>query len=154
MQRNVPFFFTFATDSNGLLNAFTFIDKDLVLINLSFFVKYYVKVWASSLSLHFHFIPVISYTSSNLVQLNGSKKTFNFKSVKSMISIILAANSYLSKLQNVVLLDGGRKVEHVGSASSVPRLQPFSPGQVYNFSKAQQVHVLPASNTLQADSLT
>lgn len=50
--------------------------------------------------------------------------------------------------------EGGRKVEHVGSASSVPRLQPFSPGQVYNFSKAQQVHVLPASNTLQADSLT
>ncbi|XP_045138817.1 trafficking protein particle complex subunit 10-like isoform X2 [Portunus trituberculatus] len=50
--------------------------------------------------------------------------------------------------------EGGRKMEHVGSASSVPRLQPFSPGQVYNFSKAQQVHVLPASNTLQADSLT
>ncbi|KAK4306125.1 hypothetical protein Pmani_022031 [Petrolisthes manimaculis] len=47
--------------------------------------------------------------------------------------------------------DGGKKVEYVGSASSVPRLQPFSPGQVYNFSKAQQVHVLPASNTLQQE---
>nr|XP_053654909.1 trafficking protein particle complex subunit 10-like [Cherax quadricarinatus] len=51
--------------------------------------------------------------------------------------------------------DGGRKMEYVGTASSVPRLQPFTPGQVYNFSKAQQVHVLPASNTLQGDlSLT
>lgn len=50
--------------------------------------------------------------------------------------------------------DGSRKVEHVGTASSVPRLQPFSAGQVYNFSKAQQVHVLPASNTLQTESLT
>lgn len=41
----------------------------------------------------------------------------------------------------------------VGSASSVPRarLHPFNPGQVYNFSKAQQVHVLPASNTQQGD---
>ncbi|XP_042242319.1 trafficking protein particle complex subunit 10-like isoform X2 [Homarus americanus] len=47
--------------------------------------------------------------------------------------------------------DGGRKMEYVGSASSVPRLQPFTAGQVYNFSKAQQVHVLPASNTLQGD---
>ena len=28
---------------------------------------------------------------------------------------------------------------------SVPRLEPFSPGQVYNASKAQQVHVLPAA---------
>ncbi|XP_043257656.1 trafficking protein particle complex subunit 10 isoform X1 [Colletes gigas] len=28
---------------------------------------------------------------------------------------------------------------------SNPRLEPFSPGQVYNASKAQQVHVLPAS---------
>ncbi|XP_069156358.1 trafficking protein particle complex subunit 10 [Procambarus clarkii] len=51
--------------------------------------------------------------------------------------------------------DGGRKMEYVGTASSVPRLQPFTPGQVYNFSKAQQVHVLPASNTLQGElSLT
>lgn len=51
--------------------------------------------------------------------------------------------------------DGGRKMDYIGSASSVPRLQPFTPGQVYNFSKAQQVHVLPASNTLQGDlSLT
>ncbi|XP_066949278.1 trafficking protein particle complex subunit 10 [Macrobrachium rosenbergii] len=47
--------------------------------------------------------------------------------------------------------DGGRKNEYVGSASSVPRLEPFSPGQVYNFSKAQQVHVLPASNMAQSD---
>ncbi|XP_076298167.1 SIDL trafficking protein particle complex subunit 10 isoform X1 [Lasioglossum baleicum] len=29
--------------------------------------------------------------------------------------------------------------------ASVPRLEPFSPGQVYNASKAQQVHVLPAA---------
>lgn len=51
--------------------------------------------------------------------------------------------------------DGVRKLEYVGSASSVPRLEPFSPGQVYNFSKAQQVHVLPASNAAQSDlSLT
>lgn len=47
--------------------------------------------------------------------------------------------------------DGGRKTEYVGSASSVPRLEPYSPGQVYNFSKAQQVHVLPASNMAQSD---
>ncbi|KZC10834.1 Trafficking protein particle complex subunit 10 [Dufourea novaeangliae] len=31
--------------------------------------------------------------------------------------------------------------------ASVPRLEPFSPGQVYNASKAQQVHVLPAAPT-------
>lgn len=53
------------------------------------------------------------------------------------------------------MTDGVRKLEYVGSASSVPRLEPFSPGQVYNFSKAQQVHVLPASNAAQSDlSLT
>lgn len=33
-----------------------------------------------------------------------------------------------------------RKSEIVSSS----RLEPFSPGQVYNASKAQQVHVLPA----------
>lgn len=35
--------------------------------------------------------------------------------------------------------------EYGGLASSVPRLEPFSAGQVYNFSKAAQVHVLPAT---------
>lgn len=34
-----------------------------------------------------------------------------------------------------------RKNEIVSSS----RLEPFSPGQVYNASKAQQVHVLPAA---------
>ena len=29
------------------------------------------------------------------------------------------------------------------------RLDPFSPGQVYNMSRAQQIHVLPPSNQLQ-----
>ncbi|CAL4132055.1 unnamed protein product, partial [Meganyctiphanes norvegica] len=35
--------------------------------------------------------------------------------------------------------------EYGGLASSVPRLEPFSAGQVYNFSKAAQIHVLPAT---------
>lgn len=37
--------------------------------------------------------------------------------------------------------DVSRKPEVAGG----PRLEPFSPGQVYNASKAQQVHVLPAA---------
>lgn len=37
-----------------------------------------------------------------------------------------------------------RKVDS-HSHSSHPRLEPFSPGQVYNCSKAQQVHVLPST---------
>lgn len=33
---------------------------------------------------------------------------------------------------------------HKNEVGSGPRLEPFKPGQVYNASKAQQVHVLPA----------
>ncbi|XP_076035164.1 SIDL trafficking protein particle complex subunit 10 isoform X2 [Oratosquilla oratoria] len=47
--------------------------------------------------------------------------------------------------------ESSRKADYVGSASSVPRLEPFRAGQVYNFSKAQQVHVLPASNSAPTD---
>ncbi|XP_047359612.1 trafficking protein particle complex subunit 10 isoform X1 [Vespa velutina] len=36
-------------------------------------------------------------------------------------------------------------VTRKGEVTSGPRLEPFSPGQVYNASKAQQVHVLPAA---------
>ena len=39
---------------------------------------------------------------------------------------------------------GGRKPDLGGAAPTLPRLEPFSPGQVYNWSKAQQVHVLAA----------
>ncbi|KAJ9595261.1 hypothetical protein L9F63_013449, partial [Diploptera punctata] len=42
--------------------------------------------------------------------------------------------------------DTNRKPELSSHASSHPRLEPFSPGQVYNSSKAQQVHVLPSSS--------
>ncbi|GAB6032526.1 hypothetical protein CHUAL_011421 [Chamberlinius hualienensis] len=38
--------------------------------------------------------------------------------------------------------------------SNYPRLEPFSPGQVYNGSKGAQVHVLPALGTSSTDSLT
>ena len=40
--------------------------------------------------------------------------------------------------------DPNRKPEPSYHAASHPRLEPFSPGQVYNSSKAQQVHVLPS----------
>ncbi|XP_001606511.2 trafficking protein particle complex subunit 10 isoform X1 [Nasonia vitripennis] len=40
--------------------------------------------------------------------------------------------------------DNSRKNE-IGTGAG-PRLEPFSPGQVYNASKAQQVHVLPAAS--------
>jgi hypothetical protein len=40
------------------------------------------------------------------------------------------------------------------TSPTLPRLEPFSPGQVYNWSKAQQVHVLAApSNTGAGNSL-
>ncbi|XP_066584764.1 trafficking protein particle complex subunit 10 isoform X2 [Prorops nasuta] len=39
--------------------------------------------------------------------------------------------------------DAGRKKERC----SGPRLEPFCPGEVYNISKAQQVHVLPSTAT-------
>ncbi|XP_029680950.1 trafficking protein particle complex subunit 10-like [Formica exsecta] len=35
-------------------------------------------------------------------------------------------------------------IRNKNDLGSGPRLEPFSPGQVYNASKAQQVHVLPA----------
>ena len=39
--------------------------------------------------------------------------------------------------------DTSRKNDLVPSAG--PKLEPFSPGQVYNASKALQVHILPAA---------
>nr|CAD7200015.1 unnamed protein product [Timema douglasi] len=45
-------------------------------------------------------------------------------------------------------LDMNRKIE----LSSHPRLEPFSPGQVYNSSKAQQVHVITSSTASQDTS--
>ncbi|EZA55391.1 Trafficking protein particle complex subunit [Ooceraea biroi] len=36
-------------------------------------------------------------------------------------------------------------IRNKNDVASGPRLEPFSPGQVYNASKAQQVHVLPAA---------
>lgn len=42
----------------------------------------------------------------------------------------------------VDFIDGNRKADL--AAASLPRLEPFSAGQVYNWSKAQQVHVLAA----------
>lgn len=44
-------------------------------------------------------------------------------------------------------LDGSRKADVSGysGANLLPRLEPFSPGQVFNWSKAQQVHVLATS---------
>lgn len=44
--------------------------------------------------------------------------------------------------------DGGNRKPDLGmSPSALPRVEPFSPGQVYNWSKAQQVHVLAAPST-------
>jgi len=42
----------------------------------------------------------------------------------------------------LLVVDGNRKPDL--AAASLPRLEPFSAGQVYNWSKAQQVHVLAA----------
>lgn len=44
---------------------------------------------------------------------------------------------------NLLFSETSRKND-LGSGAG-PRLEPFSPGQVYNASKAQQVHVLPAA---------
>ena len=43
--------------------------------------------------------------------------------------------------------DGSRKADMGGysGANLLPRLEPFSPGQVFNWSKALQVHVLATS---------
>ncbi|XP_011300007.1 trafficking protein particle complex subunit 10 isoform X2 [Fopius arisanus] len=40
---------------------------------------------------------------------------------------------------------GTGDISRKSEVSTGPRLEPFSPGQVYNASKAQQVHVLPAA---------
>lgn len=43
-----------------------------------------------------------------------------------------------------IILDG-RKSDIGGTAH--PRLEPFSPGQVYHSGKAQQIHVLASINS-------
>jgi len=48
------------------------------------------------------------------------------------------------------VVDPNRKPELSSHATSHPRLEPFSPGQVYNSSKAQQVHVLPSATASSA----
>ena len=40
-------------------------------------------------------------------------------------------------------------ISGTGSASTVPKLEPFNIGQVYNASKGMQVHVLPPPPTSQ-----
>lgn len=44
-------------------------------------------------------------------------------------------------------VDGSRKPDLGMTAPTLPRVEPFSPGQVYNWSKAQQIHVLAAPST-------
>lgn len=48
-------------------------------------------------------------------------------------------------LMNFYFLLDGRKSDVGGTAH--PRLEPFSPGQVYHSGKAQQIHVLANINS-------
>lgn len=49
---------------------------------------------------------------------------------------------------HVDFVDGTSRKPDLGiSAPTLPRVEPFSPGQVYNWSKAQQIHVLAAPST-------
>ncbi|KAF2351209.1 Foie gras liver health family 1 [Trinorchestia longiramus] len=48
------------------------------------------------------------------------------------------------RLSKYIPADVKRPDAIVGTASSIPKLEPFAPGQVYNFSKGTQVHVLTA----------
>ena len=41
-----------------------------------------------------------------------------------------------------------------GSSSSMPRLEPFSSGQIYNSSRTSRVHVLPATSAASATATT
>ena len=51
------------------------------------------------------------------------------------------------RLSKYIPADVKRPDSVVGTASSIPRLEPFSQGQVYNFSKGSQVHVLTAATS-------
>jgi hypothetical protein len=53
-------------------------------------------------------------------------------------------------LYGLFFADPNRKPELSSHTTSHPRLEPFSPGQVYNSSKAQQVHVLPSATVSSA----
>ncbi|XP_067013704.2 trafficking protein particle complex subunit 10 [Anabrus simplex] len=65
---------------------------------------------------------------------------------------LIRLSKYIPADQKSMGKDSGRKPE-IHSHSSHPRLEPFSPGQVYNGSKAQQVHVLPTvTASMVADS--
>ncbi|XP_069695323.1 trafficking protein particle complex subunit 10 isoform X2 [Periplaneta americana] len=66
---------------------------------------------------------------------------------------LVRLSKYIPADQKSYSRDPNRKPELSSHAASHPRLEPFSPGQVYNSSKAQQVHVLPsatASTTVDA----
>ncbi|PNF25423.1 hypothetical protein B7P43_G08798 [Cryptotermes secundus] len=57
---------------------------------------------------------------------------------------LVRLSKYIPADQKTYSRDPNRKPELGSHTTSHPRLEPFSPGQVYNSSKAQQVHVLPS----------
>lgn len=69
---------------------------------------------------------------------SGEKTNFFIRNLEDSFDF-----AFLNENKNKILFfsDVSRKTEVAGG----PRLEPFSPGQVYNASKAQQVHVLPAA---------
>ena len=49
--------------------------------------------------------------------------------------------------------EGSHEVGKVPASGSMPRLEPFAPGQVYNQTRTARVHVLPAPNAHNSSSL-
>ncbi|XP_021932391.1 trafficking protein particle complex subunit 10 isoform X2 [Zootermopsis nevadensis] len=63
---------------------------------------------------------------------------------------LVRLSKYIPADQKTSSRDPNRKPELSSHTTSHPRLEPFSPGQVYNSSKAQQVHVLPSATASSA----
>lgn len=63
---------------------------------------------------------------------------------------LVRLSKYIPADQKTYSRDPNRKPELSSHTTSHPRLEPFSPGQVYNSSKAQQVHVLPSATVSSA----
>lgn len=68
------------------------------------------------------------------------------------LDVMPLASGYLPlplvRLSKYIPADKTAGKSNPSSANAHPRLEPFSPGQVYNGSKGQQIHVLAAANEL------